>query len=269
MKCNLCACTEFIDFNNRPEALCKNCGSLERTRLLWLFLQQTKINKDTNILHIAPEKGIYDNLTSMTDFARQICCRRSRSVTIQFYRPRFKNRSLRFRTLGIGAIWSDYSFPCNGTYSMQYRIFSVSSTQNAQDWWSSYMHHSILGWEIRWMLPRYRWRWTEATIWTGWPCTKIRQRGYSHAFGKSIEYPLRLQCTKPLSCGSIERGQYPRKSLGRFSCRHRLDSETTGHKAATDIRRWSTGQARNLNWVWSHWNWKLGQVAQAKKQTLA
>ena len=41
----------------RKNAVCPNCGSLERTRLLYLYLMnETDIfNKDFNILHIAPE----------------------------------------------------------------------------------------------------------------------------------------------------------------------------------------------------------------------
>ena len=50
----------FNDFNKRKNALCPTCGSLERHRLLWLFLsQETKIfNKRATLLHFAPESCI-------------------------------------------------------------------------------------------------------------------------------------------------------------------------------------------------------------------
>jgi len=43
--------------NPRPNALCPNCLSLERHRLIWLFLQQETpfFSKPADVLHIAPE----------------------------------------------------------------------------------------------------------------------------------------------------------------------------------------------------------------------
>lgn len=47
----------------RPEAECPNCGALERTRLLWLFLQQEiKASETQAILHVAPERSIFNRL---------------------------------------------------------------------------------------------------------------------------------------------------------------------------------------------------------------
>ena len=63
MKCNICGCEEFVDMHNRKGVRCKNCRSLERTRLLWLYLEQYPINSRTKILHLAPEKGIYEQLS--------------------------------------------------------------------------------------------------------------------------------------------------------------------------------------------------------------
>lgn len=65
MQCNLCGCEEFIDMNVRVKVKCKHCGSLERTRLLWMYLSQYKIKKNTKILHLAPEKGIYIRLSNI------------------------------------------------------------------------------------------------------------------------------------------------------------------------------------------------------------
>ena len=57
--CNLCGHTEFVDMNKRIAVKCDRCGSLERTRLLKLYLDQETLDKDTKVLHIAPEKGLY------------------------------------------------------------------------------------------------------------------------------------------------------------------------------------------------------------------
>jgi SAM-dependent methyltransferase len=42
----------------RPEAHCPSCGSAERHRALWLFLQRDGIGERRRILHAAPEPGI-------------------------------------------------------------------------------------------------------------------------------------------------------------------------------------------------------------------
>jgi len=67
MKCNLCGSEEFVDMNQttRKNVKCKKCGSLERTRLLWMYLQKFKIDKETKLLHIAPEKGLYKALLKL------------------------------------------------------------------------------------------------------------------------------------------------------------------------------------------------------------
>lgn len=49
---------QFWSFRGRPGAWCPICGSLERHRLVWLFLQQNDDILDTSpkrMLHIAPE----------------------------------------------------------------------------------------------------------------------------------------------------------------------------------------------------------------------
>lgn len=54
----------FLSFghHNRPEALCPQCGSLERQRLLYLAIMQNERCTLTgkNVLHFAPEQGIRD-----------------------------------------------------------------------------------------------------------------------------------------------------------------------------------------------------------------
>lgn len=63
MKCNLCGCPEFVEMNGRPAARCRECGSFERTRLLWMYLERIDLDKSSRVLHLAPERGIYTRLS--------------------------------------------------------------------------------------------------------------------------------------------------------------------------------------------------------------
>lgn len=67
MQCNICGSTAFIDMHARLNVRCKECGSLERTRLLWLYLNNAGIKPASRVLHLAPEKGLYDILSSRLD----------------------------------------------------------------------------------------------------------------------------------------------------------------------------------------------------------
>lgn len=54
----------------RDDAQCMNCGSLERHRFLWLYLQQEmKINeqRNLNVLHFAPEKYLENKLRAISN----------------------------------------------------------------------------------------------------------------------------------------------------------------------------------------------------------
>lgn len=62
MECNICKNKIFVDMNARKNVRCEKCGSLERTRLLWMYLKKLDLNKSSKILHLAPEKGLYDAL---------------------------------------------------------------------------------------------------------------------------------------------------------------------------------------------------------------
>jgi len=72
MKCNICGNSVFIDMNTRKNVKCKQCNSLERTRLLWMYLQISNIRKESKVLHIAPEKGIYEGLSKIIDLDNYI-----------------------------------------------------------------------------------------------------------------------------------------------------------------------------------------------------
>jgi len=64
--CNLCGSPFFKDMGTRKNVKCLGCGSLERTRLLYLYITNFNlINKHSMILHIAPEKAIYDKISPL------------------------------------------------------------------------------------------------------------------------------------------------------------------------------------------------------------
>lgn len=59
--CNLCGSDQWGDMNGRVGVLCQGCGSLERTRAIKLVLDSVwQFSGAERILHVAPEKGLYD-----------------------------------------------------------------------------------------------------------------------------------------------------------------------------------------------------------------
>lgn len=61
--CNLCGSQSFADVKTRALARCRNCGSYERTRLLYLYVDDfLSLRPDAKLLHIAPERGLYSRL---------------------------------------------------------------------------------------------------------------------------------------------------------------------------------------------------------------
>lgn len=67
-ECNLCGSQSFSDVKTRPLARCRGCGSYERTRLMWLYIEKELKNKSfARVLHIAPELGIYNKLIKFLD----------------------------------------------------------------------------------------------------------------------------------------------------------------------------------------------------------
>lgn len=69
----VCCSKSFITFlpggvvQKRPNALCPNCGSLERHRLIWHYLShQTNLLQDRiKLLHIAPEKLFFQIFSTL------------------------------------------------------------------------------------------------------------------------------------------------------------------------------------------------------------
>jgi SAM-dependent methyltransferase len=54
--------------DRRPDAQCPGCGSLERQRLLWLYLKERTalFTRPHALLHVAPERDLARRLSSMT-----------------------------------------------------------------------------------------------------------------------------------------------------------------------------------------------------------
>lgn len=60
MQCNVCGGKTFADVGARAAARCLGCGSFERTRLLWLYVEKYgRLDTQTRALHLAPELGVY------------------------------------------------------------------------------------------------------------------------------------------------------------------------------------------------------------------
>lgn len=64
---------KFLSAGNkrRPNARCPGCGSLERHRLLWLFLRNATslFQSPLKVLHIAPEPYLQETLSSLPNLA--------------------------------------------------------------------------------------------------------------------------------------------------------------------------------------------------------
>lgn len=59
MRCNLCGGRAFTDMPKRPAVRCAACGSLERTRVAGLHVDQLALPPRATILHFAPELGLH------------------------------------------------------------------------------------------------------------------------------------------------------------------------------------------------------------------
>lgn len=77
VKCPICN-SEFSSFalySNRENARCLNCESLERHRLLWLYLNKETnlMNENLKLLHFAPEKVFYIKFSSKSNIKYYPC----------------------------------------------------------------------------------------------------------------------------------------------------------------------------------------------------
>lgn len=67
MICNLCGCERFNEWKNRGQVQCAKCGSLERHRMLGLYLTSLTIPSTARILHIAPERCMLPIFSNVID----------------------------------------------------------------------------------------------------------------------------------------------------------------------------------------------------------
>src|SRR4051794_29600894 len=63
VSCPVCgrSARRFVPHRGRPFAKCVYCGSLERHRLLWLWLRD-RIPTGARVLHVAPDPGLEGRL---------------------------------------------------------------------------------------------------------------------------------------------------------------------------------------------------------------
>src|SRR5262245_31236904 len=63
VNCNVCGGARLERFKHRQLARCADCGSMERTRLLQMILDEEKLVKPGQaVLHFAPEPGLGRNI---------------------------------------------------------------------------------------------------------------------------------------------------------------------------------------------------------------
>ena len=66
VECNICGSTTFVPIKRRGNVRCSRCGSLERTRVMALFIDRFDlVSPTTRILHIAPERGLAKRLVAI------------------------------------------------------------------------------------------------------------------------------------------------------------------------------------------------------------
>ena len=66
-RCPICSCLVFKPYRGRLTAQCAQCKSLERTRLLWLVLQELGlVQRGKRVLHIAPEVSLMDRFLELS-----------------------------------------------------------------------------------------------------------------------------------------------------------------------------------------------------------
>ena len=89
---------KLAPFGKRMNACCPNCGSMDRQRLLWRYLKEKTdlFNKKIRLLHFAPEKGFYDNFTTLSNMEYIPC-----DYTPWIYRYDRKNKLIKVDVTNI------------------------------------------------------------------------------------------------------------------------------------------------------------------------
>lgn len=63
MECNICGNRDFVEFKTRGKIRCTGCGSIERTRLLALYLDKyAGLRPGLRVLHFAPERALFKKI---------------------------------------------------------------------------------------------------------------------------------------------------------------------------------------------------------------
>ncbi len=69
--CPICEGTyaRFLPRNNRPDAVCPGCYSLERHRMFWLYLQRCTdlLSSSARVLHLAPETQLEQRFRALSN----------------------------------------------------------------------------------------------------------------------------------------------------------------------------------------------------------
>jgi hypothetical protein len=66
MECNICGAIEFVDYKTRGAIRCAACGSIERTRVLALYLEKhVTLRPGLRVLHFAPERQLFPRIAKI------------------------------------------------------------------------------------------------------------------------------------------------------------------------------------------------------------
>lgn len=95
MECNICGGDAFKDYKTRGPIRCVECGSIERTRILWLYLQKfAGLRPGLRVLHFAPERPLFPRIAKIVGTGYDV-----RDIDIERYK--------RFRENGISVTQFD------------------------------------------------------------------------------------------------------------------------------------------------------------------
>jgi SAM-dependent methyltransferase len=106
-ECPICGNKKFKPYNGRENAQCSKCGSLERSRYLWLILKEKELlGPSIRILHIAPERCLLEKFASQYGDQYHPC---------DLFPEKYKNKSCEVRKLDL----------CHDLVKMPRKIFDL------------------------------------------------------------------------------------------------------------------------------------------------
>lgn len=96
MKCNICGGEQFKPDKNRGNIRCSNCGSIDRTRLLKMFLDHyADLREGMRVLHISPERPLFPRIADVVGEGYHI-----RDIDIERY-SKLKHDSVKIEKLDL------------------------------------------------------------------------------------------------------------------------------------------------------------------------